>query len=210
MLSIPVYNMKGDKVGDEQLNPKIFDVEIREGLVHKYVDIYLGNIRKNITSAKGRSDVRGGGRKPWKQKGTGRARAGSIRSPLWKGGGVTFGPNAERNYKRKMNRKEKRKALLMALSSKQNDKKIIIVDDIKFNKAKTKDASELIKNLKIKENSVLVALNDSDDNVVKSFRNIKKSNTSLVKNMNTYNVLKNNYLILTKKALETLNKLHTI
>ncbi len=209
MISLPLYNIQGEKIGEEKVDPEIFGIEINPNLVHRYVEIYLGNIRKNIASTKTRSEVRGGGRKPWKQKGTGRARAGSIRSPLWKGGGVTFGPSTERNYTRKLNKKERKKALLMVISSKFSDKKIVLVDKFDFKDKKTKEAALMLKNLKIKNNNALVVMHKVDENVARLFRNIKNLNLEMAANLNAYNVLTNKYLVLSKDSLEVLNKMRS-
>lgn len=206
MSSVAVYNIKGEKVGEEKLDPEIFDVEVKENLLHRYVVTYLGNKRKNIASAKGRSEVRGGGRKPWKQKGTGRARAGSIRSPLWKGGGVTFGPSTDRNYNKKLNKKEKKLALRMALSVKNKSNNIFLIDKIEFEDIKTKTAAALLKKLKVNSKGVAVVLAKKDDKATKSFRNIDKLDVYLANNINAYHVIRPENIIMSKESLEIINK----
>lgn len=201
-----VYNLEGKKVKDIDLNKEIFDIEVKEEVLHKVITAYLSNKRNVVAHAKGRSEVRGGGAKPWKQKGTGRARHGSNRSPIWIGGGVTFGPSSSRNFKKKINKKEKKKALFMSLSSKVADKKIIIVDEIKLDKISTKDFVKKINKLPIKKENALIILDKKDEKVIKSINNLPEINSTAAKSLNSYNILKHDSLIVTIKALEDLEK----
>ncbi len=199
MLNIDVLNREGKKVGTVDLDPKIFGVEIKIAVVHRAVVAQLS--KKEITSkTKDRAEVSGGGIKPWKQKGTGRARVGSIRSPLWKGGGKTFGPVMTKNDVKKINRKEKRKALHMALSDKFNLKKLIVLDELKMEAIKTKEFVKILKNIKA-EKSTLVMLKDNDEKTMKSIRNIASVKPLLSNLLNVYDVVKYDKLVLDKNAL---------
>ena len=203
MLKIDVLNIEGGKVGTVDLDPKIFDVKMNGAVVHRAIVAQLS--KKNVTvKTKDRSEVRGGGAKPWKQKGTGRARAGSNRSPIWKGGGKIFGPVAERNYVKKINKKEKRKALYMSLSDKLKLKKLLIIDDLKMNKTRTKNFVKILKDLKIK-NNVLVLLKAKDEKIFKSARNLSKVKILIIGMLNVYDVIRYKWLVIDKKIIKLLN-----
>lgn len=208
MSKVKVYNIKGEMVSEKELNPKIFDIEIKPEVLHRIVEVQLANQRQSWASTKERSDVRGGGKKPWKQKGTGRARAGSIRSPLWRGGGITFGPQPERNYKKKINKKEKRKALFMSLTSKVKDNHLVLVDELKIGKIKTKDFVKVLNNLPCKEEKTLVLYDKSDEKLIKSARNLENMKTLSVNSMNIFDVLKYDWVLMPVKALEVIEKVY--
>ena len=205
MANVSVYNIEGKEVGSIELNDEVFGVEINEHLVHMAVVSQLANNRQGTQSAKTRAEVSGGGRKPWKQKGTGHARQGSTRSPQWTGGGVVFAPKP-RDYSFKMNRKEKRIALLSALTSRALEKKIVVLDDIKFDQVKTKAFASVLNNLNL--NKALVVLNDNDKNVILSARNIPTVKVSLTNTINVYDILKYDTLIVTKAAVATIEEVY--
>ncbi len=205
MSKATVYSKDGKEVGSVNLNSKIFGVKINPLVVQQAVRTQHANQRSVIAHAKDRSEVRGGGRKPWRQKGTGRARHGSIRSPLWKGGGVTFGPSKDRNYSLKMNKKAKRNALLMCLSDKADDKKVIVLDELKLSSAKTKDIATMIKKLPIK-GSVLIALPSADETIIKSARNLTRVKTMNADSLNVMEVLRHQNLLVTKDSLKVIDK----
>ncbi len=203
-MKIDVLDISGQRVGSKDLNPEVFDVKINEAVVHRAVVAQLS--KKNVTAkTKDRGEVRGGGVKPWRQKGTGRARAGSIRSPIWKGGGKTFGPVASVNYAKKINRKEKKKALLMILSDKVKLKKILVVDDLKLNDIKTKEFVKILDNLKIKDGA-LVLINEKDEKLSKSARNVPSVKVLLADLLNVYDAIRYKWLIIDKNVLDRLNK----
>ena len=205
MSKVSVYNMKGETVGDIELNDEIFGVEVNEHLLHKAVVAQLANKRQGTQSAKTRSDVSGGGIKPWRQKGTGHARQGSIRAPQWKGGGIVFAPKP-RDYEVKMNKKEKRNALKSALTSKVQDEKIFVIDEIKVDEIRTKTMVEFLQNLKL--DKALVVLKDNDQNVILSARNIANVKTALTNTINVFDILKYDALVLDKAALETIEEVY--
>ena len=205
MANVSVYNIEGKEVGSLELNDEVFGVEINEHLVHMAVVSQLANNRQGTQSAKTRAEVSGGGRKPWKQKGTGHARQGSTRSPQWKGGGVVFAPKP-RDYSFKMNKKEKRIALLSALTSRALEKKIVVLDNISFDEVKTKAFASVLTNLKL--NKALVVLNDNDKNVILSARNIPTVKVSLTNTINVYDILKYDTLIVTKAAVATIEEVY--
>ena len=198
MANVSVYNMEGKEVGTLELNDAVFGVEINEHLVHLSVVAQLANKRQGTQKAKTRSEVSGGGRKPWKQKGTGHARQGSTRSPQWTGGGVVFAPTP-RDYTIKLNKKEKRAALKSALTSRVNDNKFIVVDEMKFDEIKTKKFQNVMDNLKV--NKALVVLEDGSNNAVLSARNIEDVKTAYVNTINVYDILKYNTVVATKAAV---------
>lgn len=207
MLSAPVYNLEGEQVGTTSLPENIFGLEINNDLIYQAVNIQLANRRKHLAKVKDRGEVRGGGRKPWRQKGTGRARHGSIRSPLWRGGGVTFGPSQEKVYKKKINKKAKRKALFMALSSKLKDKELIIFEELKLKQGKTKLMANLInKILKEEKPSILIALSKKDENIIKASRNIPYIKTLLANSLNVFDLLSFKYLFLDKEAVKKIEE----
>ncbi len=205
MAKVSVYNMEGKEVGSVDLNDAVFGVEVNEHLVHMAVLQYLANNRQGTQKAKTRSEVSGGGRKPWRQKGTGHARQGSIRAPQWKGGGVVFAP-VPRDYSFKLNKKEKRAALKSVLSDKVNTESLIVVDELKFDEIKTKSFAKVMTNLKV--DNGLVVLADNDANVVLSARNLANVNTTPVNNLGVYDVLKAKKLVVTKDALEKIEEVY--
>lgn len=209
MLKIKVYNLEGKETGEAELPEEIFGVKVKDDLVHQAYVAHISNSRKVLADTKDRGEVRGGGKKPWKQKGTGRARHGSSRSPIWKGGGVTFGPTTERNYSKKINKKMKTKALCMVLSSKVRDKELIILDDPKLNKVSTKLMSSALGKLPI-NGKVLLSLSKKDDRIFKSVKNIP--NTSMIASdaLNVADLLKNKTLILNKEGIEKIKETYII
>ena len=198
MASVSVYNIEGKEVGTIDLSDAVFGVEVNEHLVHMAVVSQLANKRQGTQKAKTRSEVSGGGRKPWRQKGTGHARQGSTRAPQWTGGGVVFAP-VPRDYSFKMNKKEKRAALKSALSSRVEEKKFIVVDEIKFDEIKTKNFVNILKNLDVSK--ALVVLEDGNTNAEISARNIPDVKTAHTNTINVYDILKGDTLVLTKDAV---------
>ena len=205
MAKVTVYNMKGSEVGSLELNDAVFGVEINEHLVHMAVVQQLANNRQGTQKAKTRSEVSGGGRKPWRQKGTGRARQGSTRSPQWTHGGVVFAPTP-RDYTFKLNKKEKRAALKSALTAKVNDQKFIVLDELKLSEIKTKNFQEVLNNLKVE--GALVVLNDNDQNVILSARNIPEVKTTQINSLNVFDVLKYKNVIATKAAVASIEEVY--
>ena len=205
MADVSVYNIEGKEVGSIELNDAVFGVEINEHLVHMAVVNQLANNRQGTQSAKTRSEVSGGGRKPWRQKGTGHARQGSTRAPQWTGGGIVFAPKP-RDYSFKMNKKEKKLALLSALTSKVADNKIVVLDEFKLDEIKTKKFAEVMNNLKVSK--ALVVLEGENKNVVLSGRNIPTVKVSATNEINTYDVLKYDTLVVTKAAVEKLQEVY--
>ena len=205
MASVKVYDVEGKEVETLELNDAVFGVEINEHIMHKAVVGQLANNRQGTQSAKTRSEVSGGGRKPWRQKGTGHARQGSTRSPQWTGGGVVFAPKP-RDYSFKMNKKEKRIALLSALSSKVADNKIVVLDAFNLDEVKTKKFAEVMSNLKV--DKALVVIEGENKNVVLSGRNIPTVKVSATNEINTYDVLKYETLVVTKAAVEKLEEVY--
>ena len=203
MANVSVYNMEGKEVGTIDLNDAVFGVEVNEHLVHMAVVNQLANNRQGTQKAKTRSEVSGGGRKPWRQKGTGHARQGSTRAPQWTGGGVVFAP-VPRDYSFKMNKKEKRAALKSALTAKVEEKKFIVIDEIKFDEIKTKNFAEMLKNLEVSE--ALVVL--EDENAAISARNIADVKTAKVNTINVYDILKYNTVIATKTAVANIEEVY--
>ena len=198
MANVSVYNMEGKEVGKMDLNDAVFGVEINEHLVHMAVVQNLANKRQGTQKAKTRSEVSGGGRKPWRQKGTGHARQGSTRAPQWKGGGVVFAPTP-RDYSFKLNKKEKRAALKSVLTSRVQDNKLIVLDELKFDAIKTKDFKKVMDNLKVEK--AMVVIDGQDENVILSARNLPTVNTAVAENINVYDILKGDPLVLTKDAV---------
>ena len=205
MANVSVYNMEGKEVGTMELNDAVFGVEINDHLVHLAVVRQLANKRQGTQKAKTRSEVSGGGRKPWRQKGTGHARQGSTRSPQWTGGGVVFAP-VPRDYEIKMNKKERRAALKSALTSRVQENKLIVLDDLKLDEAKTKAMQAVLNNLNVSK--AMVVLADNDQNVVLSARNIPDVITALPNTINVYDVLKYNTVILTKSAVASIEEVY--
>lgn len=210
-MKIITYNQKGEEIGKTDLPSEVFDVKFNADLVHQVVISQMANQRRVLAHTKDRSEVKGGGRKPWRQKGTGRARTGSIRSPLWRSGGITFGPTKERKYDKIIPKKIRRKALFMVLSQKAKDKELVLLDEIKVEKAKTKKMIEIIRNtiykiLNINKGSVLIALPKKDKNVILSARNIPKTATIPAKDLNCLDILNYKYLMLPKEAIKVIEK----
>ena len=205
MANVTVYNMEGNEVGTMELNDAVFGVEINEHLVHLAVVRQLANNRQGTQKAKTRSEVSGGGRKPWRQKGTGHARQGSIRAPQWTGGGVVFAP-VPRDYEVKMNKKERRAALKSALTSKVQDNKLVVVDSLALAEAKTKEMQKVLTNLKA-EKALIVTAGD-DQNVVLSARNIADVQTATVSTINVYDVMKHNTVVVTKDAVASIEEVY--
>ena len=205
MANVAIYNMEGKEVDKIELSDAVFGVEVNEHLVHMAVVNQLANNRQGTQSAKTRSEVSGGGRKPWRQKGTGHARQGSTRAPQWTGGGIVFAPKP-RDYSFKMNKKEKRIALLSALSSKVADNKIVVLDAFNLDEVKTKKFAEVMSNLKV--DKALVVIEGENKNVVLSGRNIPTVKVSATNEINTYDVLKYETLVVTKAAVEKLEEVY--
>ena len=205
MANVSVYNMEGNEVGSMELNDAVFGVEVNEHLVHMAVVQQLANNRQGTQKAKTRSEVSGGGRKPWRQKGTGHARQGSTRAPQWTGGGVVFAP-VPRDYSFKLNKKEKRAALKSALTSRVADNKFIVLDELKLDAIKTKDFVKVMNNLNVKK--ALVVMNDSVINVVKSAANVQGIKTTLAATLNTYDVMKYDTVVATKAAIESIEEVY--
>ena len=205
MAKVSVYNMEGKEVGNMDLNDAVFGVEVNEHLVHMAVLQQLANNRQGTQKAKTRSEVRGGGRKPWRQKGTGHARQGSTRAPQWKGGGVVFAP-VPRDYSFKLNKKEKRAALKSVLTSRVQENKFIVVDELKMDEIKTKTFKGVLDNLNAEK--ALVVLNDMDANVIASAKNIPTVKTTQTNELNVFDVLKYNTVVVTKDAVATIEEVY--
>lgn len=205
MAKVSVYNIEGKEVDTIELNDAVFGVEVNEHLVHMAVVNQLANNRQGTQKAKTRSEVSGGGRKPWRQKGTGHARQGSTRAPQWTGGGVVFAPTP-RDYSIRLNKKEKRAALKSALTSRVNDNKFVVVDELKFEEIKTKNFKNVMNNLNVSK--ALVVLAENDQNVVLSARNIPEVRTSLVNTLSVYDILKYNTVVATKAAVASIEEVY--
>jgi large subunit ribosomal protein L4 len=215
-MDLKVYNQEGKEVGKTRVSKDVFGVSWNADLLHQVVVSMQSNQRTPVAHAKTRAEVRGGGAKPWRQKGTGRARHGSIRSPIWKGGGVTHGPLKEKNYKKKINKKMKKKALCVALSQKAKDKEILVLDDLKLEEAKTQKASEIISNLsKIKgfeklitkrKNRALILTKQKKEDLKRAFNNLPGVSIAESRNLNPLDVLTYKYLVFTKDSLNFLKK----
>jgi len=205
MANVAIFNMQGAEVGTMELNDAIFGVEVNEHLVKMAVTATLAAKRQGTQKAKTRSEVSGGGRKPWKQKGTGHARQGSTRAPQWTGGGVVFAPTP-RDYTIKLNKKEKRAALKSVLTSRVLENKFIVLDELKFDEIKTKKFVEVMNNLKV--NKALVVLAENDQNVVLSARNVEDVKTALTNTINVYDILKYNTVVATKAAVEKIEEVY--
>ena len=203
MANVTVYNMEGNEVGTMELNDAVFGVEINEHLVHLAVVRQLANNRQGTQKAKTRSEVRGGGRKPWRQKGTGHARQGSIRAPQWTGGGVVFAP-VPRDYEVKMNKKERRAALKSALTSRVQENKLVVLDELKLDAIKTKDMQNVLNNLKVEKAMVVT----DNENVIVSTRNIPNVITASVGTLNVFDILKYNTVVLDKAAVAKVEEVY--
>ena len=205
MANVSVYNMEGKEVGTVELNDAVFGVEVNEHLVHMAVVQQLANNRQGTQKAKTRGEVSGGGRKPWRQKGTGHARQGSTRSPQWKGGGVVFAP-VPRDYSFKMNKKEKQAALKSVLTSRVQDNKLIVLDELKLEEIKTKKFKQVMDNLKVEK--AMVVIGEQDANVICSARNLPKVSTATAENINVYDILKGDTLVITKDAVAKIEEVY--
>ncbi|SMP69708.1 50S ribosomal protein L4 [Anoxynatronum buryatiense] len=206
MPTVPVYNVSGEKVSEIQLNDSIFGVEINTHVMHAVVKNQLANKRQGTQSAKTRAEVRGGGRKPWRQKGTGRARHGSSRSPIWVGGGTVFAPKP-RDYSYKLPKKVRRLALKSALSSKVLSETLIVLDDLQMEQPKTKEMTNILKNLKV-DGKALIVMEQVNDSVIRSARNIPGVQTTLVNTLNVYDILKYDRFIITRNAVEKVEEVY--
>ncbi len=205
MPNVTIYKTDGTEAGQMMLNDDLFGCEVNEAVIHEVVVAQLANRRQGTQSTKTRGEVRGGGIKPWRQKGTGRGREGSIRAPQWKGGGVVFAP-VPRDYSFKMNRKEKQLALKSALTSRVQENKLIVVDELKFDEIKTKNFKQVMNNLKVTKG--LVVLADNDLNTVMSARNIYGINTTLTNQINVYDIMKAGTVVLTKDAVKAIEEVY--
>ena len=206
MPKVDMYNVDGKKVGDIDLKEEIFGIEPNQDVVHEAIVNFLANQRQGTQSTKTRAEVRGGGRKPWKQKGTGRARQGSIRAPHWVKGGIAFGPKP-RSYKYTLNKKVKRLALKSVFSSKVLENQLVVLDTFNFTEIKTKNMIKVLENLKVNE-KVLIVIPENDLNVQKSAKNIPGTKVCLVNTINVYDLVKYNKLILTKQAVEKIEEVY--
>ncbi len=209
MAKVKVYNSEGEEVKEKKLSAKIFEHKINPEVIHDVVVAMEANKRIPYAHTKGRSEVRGGGKKPWRQKGTGRARHGSSRSPLWSGGGVTFGPTSERNYKKKINKKVKQAALFMILTDKLNEQAMCVIDKIDLKEMKTKKFLEIINVLPVKEKKTLVIIADPDVKVEKSARNLPKVKMIKSQNINILDLLSYSGVLFTEKAIDSLEKIYS-
>ena len=205
MANVSVFNMEGKEVGTLELNDAVFGVNVNEHLVHLAVVAQLANKRQGTQKAKTRAEVSGGGRKPWRQKGTGHARQGSTRAPQWTGGGVVFAPTP-RDYSFKMNRKEKRLALKSALTSRVQENKLVVLDELKLNEIKTKNMKAVLDNLKV--SGALIVLNENDQNVVMSAKNLEGVKTVLTNTINVFDILKYKTVVVTKAAVAEIEEVY--
>lgn len=222
MIKVPIYNQQGEKVGEQELEPRVFGVQVKEPVIHQVVTAMLANRRQPLAHTKNRGDVSGGGSKPWRQKGTGRARHGSNRSPIWRGGGVTFGPRSTRNYSHRINKKMKRAALLMSLSDKVADNHLLIVDSLKVEDNKTKNMYAFLRgffDVSIKNTndtkagkrtgkiskSLLIAEEGVRD-VIRASRNIPRVDVSSVQSLNVLDLLEHEYVVVAKDAVKVIEE----
>lgn len=206
MAKVSVYNQAGEQVGDVELDAQLFEVTPDKNLVHEAVVAQQANSRQVLAHAKDRSEVRGGGRKPWRQKGTGRARAGSRRSPLWRHGGVTFGPLKTRNFEKKINRKAKRKALAMTLSDKVAHAKFVVVDSLELAEAKTKIFAGIYEKLPVAGKKTLVVAAPGNTNLRRAIKNLPKVDTIGAKSLNVVDVLSTDYILISQDVLEIITE----
>ena len=208
-MKIDIYNQKGEVTGSTTLPKEIFDVKFNADLVHQITVSLSGNKRQISAHTKTRAEVRGGGKKPWRQKGTGRSRHGSIRSPLWKGGGITHGPRTERIFEREVPKKMRRKALFMVLTEKAKNKQLIILDKIELEKGKTKEMVNSLVKLPCSQQATLIALPNYDKKIFMASRNIKKVSIEDARNLNVLQLLSYKYLLLTKESIKTIENTFT-
>ncbi|MFH0805230.1 MAG: 50S ribosomal protein L4 [Patescibacteria group bacterium] len=204
-MKLKVYNQAGTAVGDVSLEPKLFGVAVKPTLVEQAIRTHLANRRQPIAHTKTRSEVRGGGRKPWRQKGTGRARQGSIRAPQWKGGGVIFGPRSIQNWSLKMNRKARRAALTMVLSDKAQDGKVVILDSLKLAAGKTKELVGILQKLPLKK-TILAVLPQSDQAIVRAARNVPSVTVINADSLNVYDAMRHEYLLILRGSLDVMRR----
>ena len=209
MLKTKLYNSEGKESGEVELPERVFGVELNDDLVHQVVVAQMANARQVLADTKDKGEVRGGGKKPWKQKGTGRARHGSSRSPLWKGGGVTFGPTSDRNFSKMINKKMKTKALLMVLSSKLKDNELVVVENIKLEKASTKKMKDILTKLPL-SGKVLISMEKKDDSVFNSVKNIQNTSMIASDSLNVVDLLKNKMLVVDKKGIERIGEIYKV
>ncbi|MCK5413086.1 MAG: 50S ribosomal protein L4 [Candidatus Pacebacteria bacterium] len=205
MTKVKVYNIEGKESGEMDLPEEIFGLKVNDDLVHQAYVAHISNSRQVLADTKNRGEVRGGGKKPWKQKGTGRARHGSSRSPIWKGGGVTFGPTNDRNFSKKINKKMKTKALFMVLSSKLKDNELIVMDDVKLEKVSTKSMSSVIDKLSVK-GKILFSFDKKDSNIFKSIKNIPNTAMIASNSLNIADLLKSKNLVINKKGIDEIKE----
>ena len=205
MTKVKVYNIEGKESGEMDLPEEIFGLKVNDDLVHQAYVAHISNSRQVLADTKNRGEVRGGGKKPWKQKGTGRARHGSSRSPIWKGGGVTFGPTNDRNFSKKINKKMKTKALFMVLSSKLKDNELIVMDDVKLEKVSTKSMSSVIDKLSVK-GKILFSFDKKDSNIFKSIKNIPNTAMIASNSLNIADLLKSKNLVINKKGIDKIKE----
>ncbi len=201
-----IYNQAGEKTGTVALPKEIFEVETNTDLIHQVVVAQMANRRKVVAHTKIRGEVSGGGKKPWRQKGTGRARHGSIRSPIWKGGGVTFGPRKEKIFKKRIPKKMRKKAMFMVLTAKAKNGLLIILDDLKYQKPKTKEVVKILRNFDLENKSVLVALSQQDKNTILSFRNIPNVAAIQAVDLNCLDLLSYKYLLMPKESIKKIKE----
>ena len=205
-MNYPVYDIKGKEISKTLLPKEIFNIEINQNLIHEVAVMQASNRRQGSAKTKDRSEVRGGGKKPWRQKGTGRARHGSTRSPIWKGGGVTFGPTGEKNFKKKINKKVKKKALFMTLSLKAKENCLILLDSLEVKENKTKIMVDILKRLPMEKRSAIVALPQKNNEVLMSSRNISGIIVSQAKDLNVLDLLSYKYLIMPKESIKSIKE----
>ena len=205
-MKVKVFNKNKEEVGEVKLPKEIFEIEVNSDLIHQVVLAQQGNRKQGTAQAKMRGEVRGGGKKPWRQKGTGRARHGSTRSPLWRGGGVTFGPRSDRNYKKKIPKKMGRKALFMVLSAKAKENLILVLDNLKFDKPKTKEMAKILNKLFLKQGSGLIALSKIDKNLILSIRNITKTDSIQARDLNALDLLSYKYLVISEAGIKKIKE----
>lgn len=203
---VDVYNLQGEKTGQTRLPKEIFGLEMNSDLVHQVVVSQMSNRRQGTVQTKDRGDVSGGGKKPWRQKGTGRARHGSNRSPIWKGGGVTFGPQKEKNYQKTIPVKMRKKALLMVLSEKAKNGMLVVMEELKAEKGKTKEIFNILKKMPCFKKSILIALPENDKKIVLASRNIPKTKTMEARELNALDALNHQYLIIPKESIKVMEK----
>ncbi|PKL72367.1 50S ribosomal protein L4 [Candidatus Kuenenbacteria bacterium HGW-Kuenenbacteria-1] len=216
MSKITIYNQEGNRVEEQELNSTIFDVKINPEVIHQVIVAQMANARQVLAHTKTRGEIRGGGKKPWKQKGTGRARAGTIRSPLWKGGGIVFGPSKERNFSKKVNKKMKKKALFMVLADKVKSDWMITLDKLELTEGKTKEILKVLENLnklfqsteeeKQKKEKILIVIENKNENLIRATKNISRIGTIRADCLNIVDLLKYKYLLITKKGIQKIEK----